>query len=252
MTIPSRSRGNKWNSNVSNPLDEIQIDTVPSPEPVEVPSEFSFNYFLTICDRYSRMVRLIGIRNKITEACIDGLKQIISNILGLRIKFSKNITHIMTDLGSEFRLDTFQKRYGDHSICFTYTVPKYQEQNGSIERHCRTSVKLANTILSHARLDKKSFIIQQNVCKESMISSQERIFVIKKSLPTTSYLLLLGPKTHVKHFEVLGCRIVFKKYDASESGKRTRSKYIQQGTRGIFVDLPDHSTGWLFYIPDTK
>ena len=65
------------------------------------------------------MFRLMVIRNKTTEAYIDGLKQIISNILELRMKLSKSITHIRTDLGSEFRLDTFQKWYGDHSICFT-------------------------------------------------------------------------------------------------------------------------------------
>ena len=43
-----------------------------------------------------------------------------------------------------------------------------------------------------------------------------------------------------------------KKYEISDSGKRIKNKYIQQGIRGIFVGFPEDSSGWLFYVPDTK
>ena len=56
MTIPFKSKGNKMNAIVSNPLDEIQIDTVPNPEPVRISPESRLNYFLIFCDRCSRIL----------------------------------------------------------------------------------------------------------------------------------------------------------------------------------------------------
>ena len=43
-----------------------------------------------------------------------------------------------------------------------------------------------------------------------------------------------------------------KKYEISDNGKMIKNKYIQQGIGGIFVGFPEDSSGWLFYVPDTK
>ena len=51
---------------------------------------------------------------------------------------------------------------------------------------------------------------------------------------------------------MFGCPAIFQKYEISDSGKRIKNKYIQQGIRGIFVGFPDDSAGWLFYVPDMK
>ena len=51
---------------------------------------------------------------------------------------------------------------------------------------------------------------------------------------------------------MFGCPAIFKKYEISDSGKRIKNKYIQQGKKGIFVGFPEGSSGWLFYVPDTK
>ena len=40
--------------------------------------------------------------------------------------------------------------------------------------------------------------------------------------------------------------------EVSDSGKRFKNKYRQQGIRGIFVGFPEDSSGWFFYVPDTK
>ena len=75
-----------------------------------------------------------------------------------------------------------------------------------------------------------------------------------KDLPTTPYFLFLfsGSKPNVKQCRVLGCLAVFKKYEFSDNGKRTKDKLSQQGIRGIFVGLSDDSARWLLYVPDTK
>ena len=146
MTISSHSRGKERHSIVKHPLDEIQVDTVPNPEPLGLSLESRYNYFLILCDRYSRIFRLIGMRDKSTEACIDGIELLTSSI-PTKDRRIKSINHIRSDAGSEFRSDTFRKWCSERKIRFTTAAPKHQEQNGLVERHWGTIVKMANTML---------------------------------------------------------------------------------------------------------
>ena len=45
MSIPAASRGQTRTSKVSQPLEEIQVDTVPNPEPMGLSADTRFNYF---------------------------------------------------------------------------------------------------------------------------------------------------------------------------------------------------------------
>ena len=76
MSIPSSSRGKKRESQVHTLLEEIQVDTVPNPEPIGISTDSRFNYYLILCDRYSRIFRSIGLKDKSSEARIDGIEQI--------------------------------------------------------------------------------------------------------------------------------------------------------------------------------
>ena len=105
MTIPAHARGKERNSIIWKPLEEIQVDTVPNPEPNGISMESRFNYFLILCDRYSRIFRKIGIMDKTSEACIDGIEQLISKFPVLN-KGIKKISHIRSDTGLDFRSDT--------------------------------------------------------------------------------------------------------------------------------------------------
>ena len=252
MSIPSSSRGKRRESQISLPLEEIQVDTVPNPEPIGISSESRFNYFLILCDRYSRIFRLIGIKDKSSEACIDGIEQIISNVSQLKDKLPRNIVHIRSDFGSEFRSDTFRKWCGENSIRFTTAAPKHQEQNGLVERHWATITKMANTMLLHARLNKKFFYYAAKYAQRVHDVIPVKDLIDDKGLPTTPHFLLSGSKPNVKHFRVFGCPAVFKKYEFSDKGRRTKNKFSQQGVRGIFVGFPVDSAGWLFYVPDAK
>ena len=137
MTIPAASRGKTRNSQPVSPLDEIQVDTVPNPEPLGLSPESKYNYFLILCDRFSRTFRLIGIQDKSTDACIDGIELLTSRFPN-RTRKIRRISHIRTDAGSEFRSDTFRKWCSENKIRFTTAAPKHQEQNGLVERHWGT------------------------------------------------------------------------------------------------------------------
>ena len=46
------------NPECKRPLDEIQVDIVPNPEPMGLSADTRFNYFLILCDRFSRTFRM--------------------------------------------------------------------------------------------------------------------------------------------------------------------------------------------------
>ena len=105
-------------------MDEIQVDTVPNPEPMGLSADTRFNYFLIFCDRYSRLFRICGIRDKSTDACIDGIELIISN-LSIHQHTPQTIHHVHSDAGSEFRSDTFRKWCSGNKIHFELRYPSF-------------------------------------------------------------------------------------------------------------------------------
>ena len=74
MTISAHARGKERNSIIWKPLEQIQVDTVPNPEPSGISMESKFNYFWILCERYSRIFRAIGTRDKTSEVCIDDIE----------------------------------------------------------------------------------------------------------------------------------------------------------------------------------
>ena len=74
------------------------MDIVPNPEPIGISTDSRFNYNLILCDRYSRIFRSICVKDKSSEVCIDGIKQIISNIPQLKDKLPQNIVILALNL----------------------------------------------------------------------------------------------------------------------------------------------------------
>ena len=242
MTIPATSSGKLQQSIVRGILDEIQVDTVPHPEPMGVSHDSRYIYVLILCDQYSRISRICGICDKSTDVCIDGIELLLSSFPSPQRK-PKFICHICSDAGTEFRSDTFRKWCSKNKIKFTTAAPKHQEQNGLVERHWGTVAKLANIILLHAQLNGKLFY-----CKVKCAQYIHDILPVREvfdtnGLPTTPYYLATNRKHTVKHFKVFGCPAIFKQYETYEKGKVIKNKYTQQGTRGIFVGVPDDSAG---------
>ena len=157
-----------------------------------------------------------------------------------------------SDAGSEFRSDTFKKWCGENRIRFTTTAPKHQGQNGLVERHWGTILKIANIMILHARLSKKIFYYTVKYAQFIHDVNPVRDLQDKNGLPCTPYQLIINQKPNVRHYRVFGCPTIFKRYEVSGSGKRIENKYTQQGIRGIFVGFPEDSSGWLFYVPNRR
>ena len=94
---------------------------------------------------------------------------------------------------------------------------------------------MANTMLLHARMNKKFFFYAVKYAQRIHDVIPIKDLIDNQGLPTTPYYLLSGSKPNVKQFRVFGCPAVFKKYEFSDKGKRTKDKFSQQGIRGILL-----------------
>ena len=66
------------------PLEEVQVNIVPNPKPNGKSMESKFNYFLILCNSYSKTFRTIGTRDKTSEAYIDGIEQMLTKFSTFR------------------------------------------------------------------------------------------------------------------------------------------------------------------------
>ena len=60
------------------PLEEVQVNIVLNLKPNGKSMGSKFNYFLILCNSYSKTSRSIGTREKASEAYIDDIEQLIS------------------------------------------------------------------------------------------------------------------------------------------------------------------------------
>ena len=134
MTIPTANRNKTRQSECKSFLFEIQVDTVPNPEPQGISIETRFKYFLIFCDRYSSIFRVAGMHDKTSKECARAIEQILSKIPNSTYT-PKDVTYIRSDAGTEFRSAEFNDWCLENSIVFNTAAPKHQHQNGSVERH---------------------------------------------------------------------------------------------------------------------
>ena len=251
MTIPTAARGKTRSSDCKKFLEEIQVDTVPNPEPFGLSAETRFKYFLIFCDRYSRIFRTFGMQDKSSKECARAIEGILAKIPDSTYT-PKDITYIRSDAGTEFRSAEFNDWCLENSIVFSSAAPKHQHQNGLVERHWKIVYDMANSLILNARLSPKFFAYALKYAEKMHDVIPVRDLTDDAGRPTIPYIKAFGKKPYVQHFKTFGCPAVFKRFEISKDGKRIINKYNQQGMRGIFVGIPDDSAGWLFYVPDAK
>ena len=148
--MPAYSRDKTRDYTVNKLLGETEVNTLPNIEPIGILSKSSFNYFLIIYNRYSRVyIIIVALEDKSTDIFIGGLEKLISKFSYLE-RILKSINHIKVDIGLELRSDTFGKQCGENNIQFNTVVPKRQEQNGIVKRQWGALMKLAKKLFIHA------------------------------------------------------------------------------------------------------
>ena len=109
---------------------------------------------------------------------------------------------------------------GENNIKFNTAAPKHQEQNGMVERYWGTILKLANTLLIHARLNWNFIFYAVKYAQYIHDVMPVKDLNNKYGFPTTLYAMATNRKPSVKHFRVFGCPAIFKRYVINDKDKR--------------------------------
>ena len=145
----------------------------------------------------------VALRGKTTDAYIDEIELIISTISGAN-RQPRSIQHICRDDDAEFYSSTFRKWCRKNKIHFNSAAPKCEKQNGIVERHWGAIVKLSNTFLLHARLNRRFSYYAAKYAQYIHDIIPVRDLLDDHGLPTTPYHLATGRKPVVKHVRVFG------------------------------------------------
>nr|GEZ39365.1 retrovirus-related Pol polyprotein from transposon TNT 1-94 [Tanacetum cinerariifolium] len=99
-------------------------------------------YILIIVDDYSRFtwVKFLISNDEAPDFIIKFLKMI-------QVRLNVLVHHIQTDNGTEFVNQTLRKYYEEVGISHETSIARSPQQNGVVERHNRTLIKAARTIV---------------------------------------------------------------------------------------------------------
>ncbi|GJT89133.1 retrovirus-related pol polyprotein from transposon TNT 1-94 [Tanacetum coccineum] len=111
-------------------------------EPVKVASINGKKYILVIVDDYSRLTWVYFLHTK------DETPEIIKNFIArVQLNYNAKVHKIRTDNGTEFKNATLKAHYEKLGIMQQFLIAQMPQQNGVVERHNRTLVEVARTML---------------------------------------------------------------------------------------------------------
>ena len=87
-------------------------------------------------------------------------------------------------------------------------------------------MKLANTLLIHARLNRKFIFYAVKYAQYIHYVIPVKDLNNKHGFPTTPYAIATNRKPSFKHFRVFGCPAIFKSYVINDKGKTKKNIYL--------------------------
>nr|GEU36268.1 retrovirus-related Pol polyprotein from transposon TNT 1-94 [Tanacetum cinerariifolium] len=176
-------------------------------------------YILVIVDDYSRFtwVKFLRSKDETSQFVIKFLKQI-------QVGLNKIVRFIRTDNGIEFVNQILTKFYKRDGITHQKSVLRNPQQNGVVERHNRTLVEAAGTILIFS---KALMFLWTEVF--ATICYTQNISLIHTLHNKTPYELVHGRKPDITFLRVFGA-LCFPTTDSKDLGKLKAKADI-----GIFV-----------------
>ncbi|GJR78106.1 retrovirus-related pol polyprotein from transposon TNT 1-94 [Tanacetum coccineum] len=165
-------------------------------------------YILVIIDNYSRFtwVKFFRSKDETPEVVIKFLKQIQASL-------NKTVRYIHTDNGTEFINKDLTEYYERVSIFHQKTVSRTPQQNGVVERHNRTLVEAARTMLIFSKAS--MFLWAEAIATACNI--QNRSFIHTRHIKTP-YELVHDKKLDLTFFRVFSA-LCYPTNDSEDLGK---------------------------------
>ncbi|GKD33974.1 retrovirus-related pol polyprotein from transposon TNT 1-94 [Tanacetum coccineum] len=176
-------------------------------------------YILVIIYDYSRFTWVYFLHTK------DETSEIIKNFIArFQLNFNAKVCKIRSDNSTEFKNATLKAHYDKLGIMQQFFIARTPQQNGVIERHNRTLVEAARTMLIFSRLPE--FLWAEAVSTACFTQNRS---IIHTRYNKTPYELLHYRKPNVEYFYVFGS-LCYPTNDHDDLGKMKPKADI-----GIFI-----------------
>ncbi|GKA17071.1 retrovirus-related pol polyprotein from transposon TNT 1-94 [Tanacetum coccineum] len=187
--------------------------------PMRVASVNGKKYILVIVDDYSRFtwVKFLRSKDEAPDFIIKFLKMI-------QVRLQVSVRRIRTDNGTEFVNQTLREYYANIGISHETSVARSPQQNGVVERHNRTLIEAARTMLIYA----KALLFLWAEAVATACYTQNRS-IVRLHHGKTPYELLHDKPPDLSFFHVFGA-LCYPKNDSKNLGKLQPKADI-----GIFI-----------------
>nr|GEU81333.1 retrovirus-related Pol polyprotein from transposon TNT 1-94 [Tanacetum cinerariifolium] len=167
-------------------------------------------------DDYSRYTWVYFLHSK------DETPEIIKKFIAqAQLNYKAKVFKIRTDNGTEFKNATLKAHYEKLGIMQQFSTAHTPQQNRVVERHNRTLVEAARTMLIFSCLPE--FLWAEAVATTCFTQNQS---IIHTRYNKTPYELLRGRKLNVEYFHVFGS-LCYPTNDRDDLGKMKPKAYIR-------------------------
>ena len=211
----------------SNAGERVFTDVV---GPITPSSVNGFRYFFTFIDDYSSHACVKFMRHK--NQALQKFKEYIAEIGTPRI--------LRSDNGAEYTNKSFNQFCTNNKIKREYTVPETLEQNGVAERHNRTVVETARSLLIESKLPKSYWLRAVDT------AAYVRNLVKKDKTAKSPYERFWARKPKTGQLKVFGCLAYVK------NRKREKSKFDPKARKHVFLGYDSNSTAYLLQDIETR
>ncbi|CAB4003252.1 Transposon Ty3-G Gag-Pol poly [Paramuricea clavata] len=207
--------------------------------------------FLVVVDAYSKYLEIVPMSNATSTTTITALRHIFSNF-GLP-------EHIVSDNGSQFTSEEFQKFLNDNNIQHTTTAPGHPATNGLAERQPR--IRLSALRAKQSKNEVKIF--QDNLDNQPKYSQNQAVFarnfgkgaqwlpgVIVKIISPRNYDVKVGDVMWKRHEEQLRSRHI-PSFENAEQAKSEMEQNLFPETKtetNKRETIPAHTEDRVLYL----
>ncbi len=198
-----------------------------------------YKYFLIAVEGASKYVVVRLLRSK--GQAVQAAKEIVMWFIN---QSGRRLRRVHSDRGSEFMSSDFQSFCRTNGVQPPDPVPYSPSSNGLAERHIRTVMTMARSMMVHAGLPASfsGYAIQAAVYTWNLIAPVEIGGAV-----ACPHVHLLRKGVGVLHLRSFGCSVVYARRDH----ERHANKTMARGEEGFFVGYGVHPGQYHVYDPKT-
>jgi transposase InsO family protein len=159
-----------------------------------------------------------------------------------RMKTDRKVKSLRTDNGTEFVDQEMGNLLNEMGIKHERTIPYSPEQNGSVERHNRTIVEMARTMIHVGQLPLTLWLVSTELVNTAVYIHKR---VPNRKEKKSPYELQFGNKPRIDHLKVIGSEV------HTMIRRMLRAKLDKVSWKRILVGYGESTLFYRVYDPET-